>query len=656
MKLLNSNPALAERQAREILKVLPHDARALFIVGAARRRAGDANAARAVLEPLAKAQPSSAYAHHELGLALASLGESAAAIAALRRASELKRDSPQNWLSLSDQLTNNGDTEGAAAAYAEHVRASLKDPNLLKAADALRDGKFAVAEEVLRRHLVALPTDVAAMRMLAETVARLGRYDDAEELLERCLELAPGFVGARHNYALLLFQQNKPGEAIAHLEHLLAEAPKEAKYLSLLGASLGYIGEFDRSIEVMTRLLAEHPKQPKIWLNYGQTLRVTGRVPEAIEAFRHVIALNPRMGEAYWSLADLKTLRFSNAEVAAMRTQLADGALGAEDRLNLHYALGKALEDGGLWEESFQHYAHGAKLRRAMLPHDPDQNTAWVERCKALFTREFFASRAEDGSPDPAPIFVVGLPRSGSTLIEQILGSHSMVEATMELPEIIHLVGRLGRDGRKNEELDYPEVTARLSAEARAALGAGFIARTRRYRKLGRAFFIDKMPSNFFHIGLIRLMLPQAKIIEVRRHPMAACFSAFKQHFFRGQNFSYDLGDLGRYYCDYVALMAHFDSALPGRIHRVIYEDLIEDTQPEVHRLLDYCGLDFEEGCVRFWESARAVPTHSSEQVRRPIFREGLEQWRNYEPWLKPLRVALGPVFETWRGNAASAK
>jgi len=649
LKLLPTQPALAERQAREILKVLPHDARALFIVGAALRRAGDAGGARVVLEPLARAVPDSAYAHHELGLALAGLGESAAALDELRRAAELERGLPHVWLSLHDHFSLTGDEDGAAAAYSEHIRASLKDPNLLQAAEALRDGRLMDAQRTLKAHLERFPTDVSAMRMMGETAARLNHFEVAEELLLRCLELAPKFVGARHNYALVLFQQNKPHEAIRELDILLADAPGDVKYLPLLAACMTFIGDYQKSLELLERVLAEHPKQARLWMSYGQTLRTTGRGDDAVNALKRAIALNPSLGEAYWSLADIKTRRFGDAEITAMRRQLADSTLRAGDRLHLHYALGKALEDSRSWAESFEHYAAGAALRRAEQPHDADENTAWVERCKAVFTEAFFAEREEGGREDPAPIFVLGLPRSGSTLLEQILAAHSKVEATLELPDIAHLTNRVSHDSRKSGGPEYPEAAAQLSAEMRTALGDEFIRRTLPFRRLGRAFFLDKMPSNFFHVGFIRLILPRAKIIDIRRHPMAACFSAFKQHFFRGQNYTYDLTDLGRYYRDYVALMEHFDRVMPGRIHRVIYEELVDDTETEIRRLLAYCGLDFEPACLRFWETGRAVSTHSSEQVRRPIFRDALDQWRHYEPWLAPLEAALGPALESWR-------
>jgi hypothetical protein len=343
-------------------------------------------------------------------------------------------------------------------------------------------------------------------------------------------------------------------------------------------------------------------------------------------------------------------VRFSAAEEGAMMAQLARPDLSVEDRFHLHYALGKALEDRGEFAGSFDHYAAGAKLRRGEIQYDAAETTAQTRRAAALFTGDFFASRAGGGSQDPAPIFIVGLPRSGSTLVEQILASHSSVEGTMELPEMAAMVASLIRGGGKPDPTVYPGVLAALSAEERAGLGEAFIERTRIHRKLGRPFFIDKMPQNFWHIGLIQLVLPNARIIDARRHPMAACFSAFKQHFARGQGFSYDLGEVGRYYRDYVDLMAHLDEVLPGRIHRVIYEDMVEDTEGQVRRLLAYCGLAFEPACLRFHENERAVRTASSEQVRRPIFREGVDHWRHYETWLGPLKEALGPALESWRG------
>jgi hypothetical protein len=359
--------------------------------------------------------------------------------------------------------------------------------------------------------------------------------------------------------------------------------------------------------------------------------------------------LAPGLGDAYWSLANLKVASFSAAEEAAMQAQAARDDLSTDDRLHLHYALGKAFEDRGDYAASFENYASGARLRREAIAYSADEGHAQMLRSKRVFTPSLFADHEGQGHPSDEPIFILGLPRSGSTLIEQILASHSAVEGTMELPYIGLIALSLGARGAGDP---YPEAMATLDAGALARLGESFTDSAGQHRKLGKPFFIDKMPNNFSHIGLIQLILPKAKIIDARRHPLGVCFSAFKQHFAQGQNFTYDLGDLGRFYRDYVELMAHFDTVLPGRIHRVIYEDLVEDTETQVRRLLDYCGLPFEEGCLRFYENTRAVRTVSSEQVRRPIFRGGLDQWRHYEPWLGPLKAALGPALEGWRGKS----
>jgi hypothetical protein len=331
-----------------------------------------------------------------------------------------------------------------------------------------------------------------------------------------------------------------------------------------------------------------------------------------------------------------------------MRAQLGRDDLSADDRLQLEFALGKALEDAGEYQSSFAHYARGNALRVEQVPYDAGITSARFLHARTLYTREFFQARAGSGCAAADPIFIVGLPRSGSTLIEQILASHSQVEGTMELPEITSLTRALRQRQDGGESPSYHDELARLGPDELRALGDSYLERTRIQRKTGAPYFIDKMPNNFAHIGLIQLCLPNAKIIDARRHPMACCFSGFKQHFARGQSFSYRLSDLGRYYRDYVELMAHFDQALPGRIHRVIYERIVDDTEAEVRRLLDYCGLEFESGTLRFFENERPVRTASSEQVRQPIYREGLEHWRHFDLWLAPLREALGEVLQCY--------
>jgi tetratricopeptide (TPR) repeat protein len=410
---------------------------------------------------------------------------------------------------------------------------------------------------------------------------------------------------------------------------------------------LARIGDYRESLELYAGLLAAWPGQASIWMSYGHALASAGRERDSIDAYRKCIELSPRSGEAYWSLANLKTFRFSPQDIEAMRAQLERPDLAQDERYHFNFALGKAFEDAGNHADCFAHYAHGNRLRRAELDYRADETTGHVRRSKSLLTAAFFAARSDHGSPSPDPIFIVGLPRAGSTLIEQILSSHSAVEGTMELPDIISIARRLG--GKHRGDLSrYPEIMAELDAQDCRALGEEYLTRTRIQRKTAKPLFIDKMPNNFLHIGLIHLALPKAKIIDARRHPMACCFSGFKQHFARGQRYTYSLEEIGAYYLDYVDLMAHFDAALPGKIHRVFYESLVEDTEREVRRLLDYCGLPFESACLKFYENDRAVRTASAQQVRKPIFREALDHWRHFEPWLAPLRNVLGRAVDEY--------
>jgi tetratricopeptide (TPR) repeat protein len=647
-RLLPVDPTLAAAQSREILKVAPNHPPALLLLATALRAQGHAAAALDIAQPLAGANPRWAQAQFELGAILGALGQGDAAIHALGRAVAIAPAHAQAWRALGDQLSQAGDAAGAADAYARHIRASVHDPQLVAAATALVENRLAEAEHALRAFLRLHPTDVAAIRMLAECGIRLGRNDDAEVLLARALELAPSFAAARQNYATVLYRQNKPVEALAQVESLLAGDPRDPGCRNLKAAILGRLGEYDQAANVYAGVLREYPGQPKVWMSYGHALKTLGRQAEAVDAYRRALTLMPSLGEAWWSLANLKTVRFSDDDVAAMQGQLARADVGDEDRFHLDFALGKALEDAGRDEAAFAHYVAGNARRRETLGYVADETTAHLARSKAVLTRALFAAHAEDGAADPAPIFIVGLPRAGSTLIEQILSSHSQVEGTQELPDIISMARRLGRASIKVDGPAYPALLADLAAEDLRALGEEYLERARPHRKLGRPFFIDKMPNNFAHLGLIQLILPKAKIIDARRHPLGCCFSAFKQHFAQGQPFTYDLTDLGRYYADYVALMAHMDDVLPGRVHRVIYEQMVSDPEAEVRRLLDYCSLAFEPGCLRFYENDRAVRTASSEQVRQPIFTDAAEHWRRFDPWLGPLKAALGPVLDAY--------
>jgi predicted Zn-dependent protease len=647
-RLLNTNPILAAEQAAEILKAVPGHPLALLFLGSARRLVGDFAAALAVLQPLALVQTKWPAVHYELGLVLGDLGQPQAALAALRHALALKPDMPDAWRAVADHLLATGDLAGADAAYARHIKASTHDPKLLAAASALVDGRIAQAEVMLRSHLKRVPTDVAAIRMLAEVAARLGRNSDAEVLLERCLELAPSFHPARHQYAIVLQRQNKAAAALKQLNILEKIDPRNPSYRNLKAVVLVKIGDYQESIEIYAEVLAVYPDQAKLWLMYGHALSTAGQERDGIAAYRRCIELAPRFGEAYWSLANLKTFRFSAAEKQTMLSHLATSDLSPDDRLHFDFAMGKALEDDADYAASFSHYASGNQLRRSQLDYEADEMAAFVRESITLLSAEFFASRSGYGAADPDPIFVLGLPRSGSTLIEQILASHPSVEGTMELPDMLAMAGALAGRRKASEPSKYPAELAHLSAEACRELGERYLRDTRIQRKTAKPLFIDKMPNNFLHIGLIRLVLPNAKIIDARRHPLACCFSTYKQHFAEGHRYSYTLEELGRYYREYVRLMAHFDRVVPGAVYRVIHERLVEDTEAEVARLLRYCGLPFDAGCLRFYENTRPVRTPSAQQVRRPINRDGVEQWRHYEPWLDPLKAALGDVIDAY--------
>lgn len=507
---------------------------------------------------------------------------------------------------------------------------------------ALNENRLDVAERILKPHLKEDPFDAAAIRMLAELAARIGRWADAENLLRRAMEIAPGFTAARANLALVLGRTGRPTEALELLEDLFAADPDDPGVLNLKAATLGRLGDFGEAIELYEGLLQKTPTQPRVWLSYGHMLKTVGRQAEAITAYRRGIEIKPDFGEAWWSLANLKTVKFSKADIDTMEQALHSRSLSDADRLHLEFALGKAQHDAGHADEAFAHYSRGNALRLKCEPYDAMKLTRTVDRSMAKFTPEAFG---QGGCDAPDPIFIVGMPRAGSTLIEQILSSHSLVEGTAELPDLPALVHSLG---------PYPKGILAVTADERRALGERYLKRASVQRRTDRPFFIDKLPNNWLFVPVIRLILPNAKIIDARRHPLGCCFSNFRQHFARGQAFAYDLNDLGRYYSDYVRLMAHVDRVLPGTVHRVIYERIVDDTEGEVRRLLEYCGLEFEAGVLEFYKTDRAVRTASSEQVRRPIYREATEEWRAYESHLAALKKALGGVLVTYPAAPAS--
>ena len=510
-------------------------------------------------------------------------------------------------------------------------------PRLIEAAMALNENRLDVAERLLKPHLKDDPFDVRAIRMLAELAARIGRMRDAETLLRRALELAPNFSAARANLALVLGRTGRPAEAMELLEPLFEVEPDAVSHLNLKAATLGRLGDFDEAINIYEAVLAKTPRQPMVWVSYGHMLKTVGKQQEGIAAYRKAIELKPQLGEAWWSLANLKTIRFSDADIAAMQSALERPGLRDQDRIHLDFALGKAMHDAAEWDEAFGHYQTGNALRLKQHPFNADQVSRLVDRVIETFSADLLVTGGGCATADP--IFILGMPRAGSTLVEQILASHSQVEGTSELPDMPAIARQSG---------SYPAFAAGMSADDRRRAGEEYLRRASIQRRTDRPFFIDKLPNNWMFAPFIHLVLPNAKIIDARRHPLGCCLSNFRQHFARGQDFTYDLGDLGHYYSDYVRLMAHVEAVLPGRVHRVIYERMVDDTEAEIRALLDYCGLEFEPACLTFFETERAVRTPSSEQVRQPIYRAATEEWQPYEQYLGSLKEALGPVLDAY--------
>ncbi len=537
-----------------------------------------------------------------------------------------------------------GRDDEAAGAETAAIRAAAYDPEMIAIAEAMMASDLPDAEARLRRRLSNQPTDVAAIRMMAELAGRIGRYRDSENLLRRAIELAPSFTAARANLATVLYKQNRYGEAGEVLEQVLAQDPAHASSRNLLAATLGRIGDYDEALVIYGDLTQTFPDHAKLWMSYGHLLKTVGRLEDSIAAYRRALAVEPHLGEVWWSLANLKTVEFSDTDIAAMEAALG-AEVSAEDAFHLHFALGKARGDRGSAASSFRHYAAGNDLRSRELAYDPETTTRQVDRMIEVLTPEFLAQRV--GDPTPDPIFILGLPRAGSTLLEQILASHSAVEGTMELPDIPAIALREAK-AAGGDPRDWPRAAAEMAPKRFAELGAEFLERTRVQRKTDKPFYIDKLPNNWSYAGLIHLMLPHAKIIDARRHPLDCCFSNFRQHFAKGQAFSYSLDHIGRYYADYVRAMDHYDRVLPGRIHRVIHERVLDDPEGEVRAMLGYLGLPFEEACMEFHRNPRAVRTASSEQVRRPINRDGIGQWEPFDEWLGPLRAALGDLVETY--------
>ncbi|MGA0602313.1 tetratricopeptide repeat-containing sulfotransferase family protein [Caulobacter sp. KR2-114] len=645
--LLGQDPAAAEARAREILARTPQSLEAQAVLGAALRARGALAEALAVLAPLSAAPDAGWIAAFELARVRLALGDSRGAVAPLRRAVALNPDLTAAWRLLGDVLLVAGDVAGAQAAYDRLPRAQIRGPALAQAADALAEGRLPAAESALKALLDADPGLLGAAQLLAEVLARTRRLPHAEALLAQVLAQAPGFVAARVSLASVLLASGKPAPAAAELQRVLAADPQNVRARAMLAAALAETGDFAGAAGLTQGLLQAFPDQPNAWLLLGNTLRTLGRIDEAVDAYRRCLALEPDRGEAYWALANLKTYRFTAAELAALEAAADRTDLDPADQATLAFSLGKHLEDEGHAAEAMARYARANRLEHDRRGYDPQRLTTLVARTRALVTPAFLRSRAGWGDPRPDPVFIVGMPRSGSTLVDQILASHPAIEGLGELQDLQTLADWIALQPARQGG-GYPDALADLPRETAAKLGADYLDWTSAYRRQGRPLFTDKAPWNFQHVALIRLLLPNARIVDVRRHPMACGLSIYRQHFAQGWDFSYDLADIGRAYADYVALMAHVDAVAPGAVCRVIYERLVADPEGEIRRLLDHLGLPFDAACLRFFDNPRAVATPSSEQVRQPIFADAVDHWRAFEAELAPLKAALGPVLDAY--------
>jgi tetratricopeptide (TPR) repeat protein len=635
--------AEAQRQAEAWLAATPEDRDGLYMLAVAQRLQGRLAEALATLERLEVLCPEYSRLYQERGHCHVMQRQARSAIEAFEHAVRLNPALPASWKTLEALYRMTGRAADAANAGAHVAKLASLPVAVVTARSMFADGEIEAAEKLVRQYLLTHGDHIEGMRLLAQIGMKHDVLDDAELLLEGVLQMEPQYRAARFDYVQVLLQRHKHREAREQIRLLLEAEPDNRAYLTAQATISTELGECEQALALYGELLREAPDHPELHLSVAHTLKTLGRQQEAVEAYQRAAAARPGYGDAYWSLANLKTYRFTDEQIERMRQAEAAPRVALADRFHLCFALGKALEDRGDYAQSFAYYERGNALKKSECRYRPEfteRNTALqIEVC----TREFFAAREGWGCPSEAPIFVIGLPRSGSTLIEQILASHSQVEGTMELSDIPRLVQQLrGRGGEADSR--YPAVLAELSRADFTRFGEQYLTDTRLYRRAGKARFIDKMPNNFRHIGLMHLMLPGARIIDARRGAMACCFSNFKQLFASGQQFTYSFEDIARYYRTYVQLMAHWERVLPGAVLRVQHEELVADFEPQVRRILEFCGLPFEPGCLEFHKTPRRVHTASSEQVRRPIYTEGLEQWRHFEPWLGPLKEALGAL------------
>ncbi len=619
----------------------------LYMLAVCQRYLSKHSSALATLEKLKSLVPEHSRAFQETGHVYRAMNNAGAALNAFSRATQINPALAASFRAQIDILTatDRSHLTGQLKQQLESLEALPKP--LVAVTDLIAQGKLIKAEQLCKAFMQKVPRNIEGMRLLADIGSRLGVLEDAEFLLESAVEFAPDHTKARIDYIQVLRKRQNYQESLRQAKLLLDADPSNPQFQSVFAVESMQSGDYDTALSMFESILKILPEDPVTLTSRGHALKTQGQTEDAIDSYRRAIKKYAAHGEAYYSLANLKLFSFSDEEIQAMEAQESNLGISHQSRIYLNFALGKAYEDKSLFDKAFMFYERGNAFKKSQSRYKASDLTSEFKAQTEVFDDAFIASHANTGFTSPDPIFIVGLPRSGSTLLEQILASHSQVDGTMELPNMLALAQKLRRGERMSAVNHYPGILKELPAEQFLEFGEKFIDETRVHR--GSApFFIDKMPNNFRHVGLIKLMLPNAKIIDARRHPMGSCFSGFKQLFAEGQEFTYGLEEVGTYYRDYVELMDHWDKVLPGQVLRVQYEEVVADLDTQVRRILDYCGLEFEDSCINFHETDRSVRTPSSEQVRQPIYQSGVEQWKNFESNLDPLKQALGPILERY--------
>jgi tetratricopeptide (TPR) repeat protein len=640
--------AAAEARIRKWLADYPRDVNFQALLGALLIKSKRFSEAEEVLRRVIAEAPTFAKPHEDLGYLLVQQGRADDAVRLLERATHLDPTLESAWFTLGKGLAMQGDGAAADQAFERCFALSPERRLMALAAEHQKEGRLQEAEQLYRRVLRQRPRNVDAMRLLATIALKAGHADEAEQLLERAISVAPDFVNALIDLGRLRKEQDRFAEALECFDRAIAQEPENAQAHYQRGATLAPAALTSEAIEAYRRCLKYRPNHFGALLGLGHLLKAVGHYDQAVASYDECIRLRPDLGETYWSLANLKTYRFSEETAAEMEKRVRGGGLTVQSEVNFLFALGKANEDRGQFDRAWDFYREGNTKQRAAVSYDPVQTESMNDRIVRVFDRDFLdARRGRVGLPDPAPIFILGLPRSGSTLLEQILASHSHVEGTSELPYVGRVAGWLNRN--RVDGINYPEAVRELEADHFRSLGEDYLRFSSMHRRLGTPRFVDKMPNNGPHVGLMALILPNAKIIDARRHPLDACLSCYRQLFAKGQNFTYDLTEIGEYYLQYQRLMDHWASVLPGQVLTVQYEEVVADFPSQVRRLLEFCGLPWEDACLRFYESDRPVRTPSSEQVRQPIYDRSVGHWRNYARYLDELVTVIAPIRDRYR-------